>query len=98
MEDPSFTLEPNQIVWGVTSTIALIYGSLMYSWYPSEIKSNNVLYPNASGTAVSETWALETREIKAWTNASEQIIAIQSLAFFTWGYNLAFGQNGNPVH
>jgi hypothetical protein len=69
-EEGSFSLEPNQVVWGVTSTIALIYGTLMYSWYPSDIKSNNILYPTAVGTAVSETWALSTREIKAWKSAS----------------------------
>lgn len=70
----------------------------MWSWYPDNIKGDNIKYPDASGTNVSETWALGTREIAAWDSASSQIMALSGASSAIWGLNLALGQTGNTFH
>lgn len=97
-DEGSFELEPNQLVWGVSTSVALVYGFMMYYWYPHDIKGNNIAFPDASGTNVSETWALETREISAWDSAAMQMILVNLAGATMWGLNLALGGNGNIFH
>jgi hypothetical protein len=85
-------------VWGFSSTVAFIYGALMYNWYPSNIKDDNIRFPDAVGTAVSQEWALGTREISAWDSASKQMMYLNGFGCVAWAANLALGQEGNQAH
>lgn len=98
LPESGFSLEPNQMVWGLSSCLALTYGYLIRTWYSNDIKEDNIKFPDTNGTAVSETWALATREIAAWDDASTQMLLIQGLGVIFWGVNLALGQSGNLPH
>jgi hypothetical protein len=97
-DEESFSTEPYQLVWGFSALVALVYAERMNAWYPRNIRDNHITYPDAALTAVSEEWALETREIKAWTTASNQMLVLNGLGVFFWGLNLAVGQVGNMPH
>ena len=69
VEEP-FSVEPYQLVFGFSSLLASIYADQIDAWYPRHIRETHTVFPDVDGTNVSETWALETKEIKAWSNAS----------------------------
>jgi hypothetical protein len=90
-EETEFSTEPYQLVWGFSSLIALIYAERMNAWYPRYIKETHIIYPDTAGNNVSEEWALKTNEIKAWSNASWQMLWLNGIGVFFWGLNLAVG-------
>ncbi len=98
IDEDAVVVEPNQLVFGFSASLALVYAALIRHWYKDAIIKDNIKYPDANGTAVSETWALSTREIDAWDSAATQIGGLSAVASAFWFANLAVGQNGNLAH
>jgi len=61
----------NELMFGLATLTMAFTGVKIWTWYPKNIRNNNLLYPDRiDGTTThDEEWALYTREISAWTNA-----------------------------
>ena len=78
----------------------LAYGAQIYLWYPNWVNTNDELFPaRISGVCThDDEWALGTKEISAWTNASYWYFAAYGWATFIWSANTFTDMEGGVFH
>ena len=64
------------------------------------VSDNNLAYPDRIETTTQhdETWALETREIQAWTNSYYLSFYLYGAGFILWGMNMLLDNKGGDLH
>lgn len=99
LEEGIIAVEPNQLMWGISTSIMFFYGGLMYRWYPKNVKDDNARFPDDDeANNQDEDWALATEEIKTWTDASTWMMRMYGFGFASWAANLALGGDGSRAH
>lgn len=99
LEEGVIAVEPNQLMWGISTSVMFFYGGLIYRWYPKNVKDDNARFPDDdTANNQDEDWALDTEEIKTWTNASTWMMRMYGFGFAAWAANLAIGGDGSRAH
>lgn len=100
----SLGLDINEAIFGAACLFAVVHGYFMYDWYPKMVKDDGVKYPdidynpNTNTNSQNESWALGTREVRAWTYASQINLVWYGLELLVWGLNLAFDNEAGRIH
>ena len=94
------TLNLESTLYASALAMQLLYGVAIRQWSTSWIINSNGRFPLPDSTEsnLSEDWALETKEAKAWRKTWEYTLAAYGTGLAAWVLNLTNGNNGGLFH
>lgn len=93
-------IDPQNWLYGASAGLLFFYGLAIYQWYPGFVRGDAVKYPERTSNSclTTQEWALQTSEVRAWSNAGMWHIVAYGWTFFIWAWNSLAGNNGGYKH